>query len=484
MADFLQDFNAANIHSGNGGSGGRGGDVGAHNVIGNSNTVNNVNISFTGPQIIVNSKGVSLDVGSDESKDYTRKYVSLGRGDKKEPSLMTSEDPFPWKVSQSEEGFKLGTPDSDLAISIGSTATVAPPADPNTQLYILEDTEANHDAIKNGTFIKKRGAQQDEQEPADQLEGSGATNSPANDQGQGTPATNLSPVAKGSQINVTVNDLSGSGQAVEMLRDIRNFFTSDGVKNLVICLGHHRLCLDDAKTPSPAKSPAIPETSNDEAAPSYSPPSYTASECTGFPMGYFRIRAAGSNHFNHYWSPLSFETHEDGNGFSLATLDPRGDKESQVFFINSRGNLCCGSNGAEIDVFGNTVILCHSRPRTQPWPNPWSHPLPTFTYSPKTKLITVQFHVDPVVTDQWPRHEREWKGKEFVLAGRSAAYTKVPTFDSVARWAPPAMKIGERWTSRAGRSVPHYYSLAVEDKPLNFSAQDLNRMRWEIEQVE
>ncbi|KAF8907836.1 hypothetical protein CPB84DRAFT_239230 [Gymnopilus junonius] len=288
----------------------------------------------------------------------------------------------------------------------------------------------------------------------------------------------------GSQINVTITDLSGTGNAASVLKDVQNFFTSDGVKNLVICLGHHQITEHPLSGVPP--SPAVFSSVANEAVHSPSSatdPSAATNECTGFPTGFFRIRAAGSNHYYHYWSPNFFETYEDGNSLCLWTLNHQGDKESQVFFINSRGNLCCGQNGAEIDVLGSAVILTHNRPRTQPWPNPWPHPLPAFSYSPKTNFITVKFSIDPVPSDRWPRPEKEWKGKEYVLAARSAEDTRVPKFESIARWAPLVPRIERRWTNRAGYEVPHYYKLAVEERPYNLLAQDLNRLKWEIEPV-
>jgi len=112
--------------------------------------------------------------------------------------------------------------------------------------------------------------------------------------------------------------------------------------------------------------------------------------------------------------------------------------------VNSKGNLSLGSNGAEIDVMGmyqtscfnieihaslgNVLITTLSRQRTEPWPNPWSHPLPTFSYSEESKMITVKFYIDPVVSDHWPRAESKWREKTFALAARSVVGTVIPAF--------------------------------------------------------
>jgi hypothetical protein len=127
-------------------------------------------------------------------------------------------------------------------------------------------------------------------------------------------------------------------------------------------------------------------------------------------------------------------------------------------------------------------MLTHDRERTEPWPNPWSHPLPTFSYSEESKIITVKTHADPLVANHWPRPESEWKGKDFAVAARSVVATKNRSFQEIVRWAPHSAQHGTQWTSRVGHGSPanSWHNLGVEEKGKNMRLEDLNRMKWEF----
>lgn len=171
--------------------------------------------------------------------------------------------------------------------------------------------------------------------------------------------------------------------------------------------------------------------------------------------------------------------------------------------MNSKGNLSLGSNGAEIDVMGmyqtscfnieihaslgNVLITTLSRQRTEPWPNPWSHPLPTFSYSEESKMITVKFYIDPVVSDHWPRAESKWREKTFALAARSVVGTVIPSFQEIASWAPDSAKSTIRWADSDSvgyeRHAHAWDNLGVEEIGENMERDDLLRMQWEIERL-
>jgi hypothetical protein len=88
---------------------------------------------------------------------------------------------------------------------------------------------------------------------------------------------------------------------------------------------------------------------------------------TGFPSGYFRVRAAGTEN---YLSVLHDETNRDGNALCLWHLDRKKDSYVRqifcphtssneknllstfvkIFFINPWGALCCKHGGVAIDV--------------------------------------------------------------------------------------------------------------------------------------
>ncbi|KDR68686.1 hypothetical protein GALMADRAFT_1022840 [Galerina marginata CBS 339.88] len=202
---------------------------------------------------------------------------------------------------------------------------------------------------------------------------------------------------------------------------------------------------------------------------------------TGFPFGYFRIRTSGTDGDSKYLIPHYGET-QDGNALVLGNLDRHTDKF--VYFINAWGALCCKEGGVSIDVINNKLVVAHNRPttETQQWPNPWSHYLPSFSYSRQTKLITIQFHADPLLCEPWPRPESEWKDKKFVVTTRCPMVTRVCRFSEIARWA-PSSELRPQWTSRGGDHWPVHgqFNVAVEEMLENFGEEDLKRMQWEIE---
>lgn len=63
------------------------------------------------------------------------------------------------------------------------------------------------------------------------------------------------------------------------------------------------------------------------------------------------------------------------------------------------------------------LVLRHRRPVSHPFPNPYSHPLPRFSYDGATQLITVTFAFDPTYpTTASPDTARStWKDKMYVL---------------------------------------------------------------------
>ncbi|KJA24267.1 hypothetical protein HYPSUDRAFT_86223 [Hypholoma sublateritium FD-334 SS-4] len=139
----------------------------------------------------------------------------------------------------------------------------------------------------------------------------------------------------------------------------------------------------------------------------------TGRECSGFPTGFFRIRAVGSSL---YWSLHCADSGRDGNLLMLWALVD--EEDSQAFYIDKRGELClCGGH---VDVLGNALVYTKTRAPTVPWPNPWSHPMPTFSYSEQRKSISVKFYADPCVSGRWPRAEKEWREKVFVVAAQCA----------------------------------------------------------------
>ena len=84
----------------------------------------------------------------------------------------------------------------------------------------------------------------------------------------------------------------------------------------------------------------------------------------------------------------------------------------KVFFIDNNGALCARASGHALDVESQLfpfpkqipihlgapdgrLVLRHRRPLTQPYPNPYSHPLPRFHFHSDTGRLTVKFENDP-----------------------------------------------------------------------------------------
>jgi len=131
----------------------------------------------------------------------------------------------------------------------------------------------------------------------------------------------------------------------------------------------------------------------------------------------------------------------------------------------------------------NALIVAHRRPPTQPWPNPWSHDLPDFTYCRETQTIAVKFYCDPSASVFWPRPESEWRDKEFIVVSRPKAAVSVLGFESVSRWA-LSTTCAFRWTERVGDkwSENGHHGVAVEEKG-SYDPKDVQRMEWIIEGV-
>ncbi|KAF8871742.1 hypothetical protein CPB84DRAFT_1800521 [Gymnopilus junonius] len=243
---FSQDFEGSDIRTGDGGYGGRGGDIGSYNMTSNSNNVNKTSFNFYGPQFIVNAEGRSLDLSlSDKSEvisypfhgglnqqwlvqddgnegvtlmsNYNKSFVALGES-RQGSSLVSSNQPFYWNIDKDDGGYKLTALHSDLVLSLGDVPALRLSSDaPGTRLYILENTPENKAAIKSGKIIP-----------------------PAAPSMTTTSDMARKSFSTGANINIIINDISGSGNAANALRGLQNFLESDGVKNLTICLGHHQ----------------------------------------------------------------------------------------------------------------------------------------------------------------------------------------------------------------------------------------------------
>ncbi|KAF8079013.1 hypothetical protein FPV67DRAFT_1444215 [Lyophyllum atratum] len=138
----------------------------------------------------------------------------------------------------------------------------------------------------------------------------------------------------------------------------------------------------------------------------------------GFPTGYFVLRNIATNRV----LDVTGDGIEDGteiilwsdNDTSLVETRRRPEANNQVFFIDTSGALCSRSSGHAVDIEGDKLVLRHRRPISHPFPNSYSHPLPTFSYSPENGEILVHFTSDPAYPPPEQRSDT-WKNKSYLL---------------------------------------------------------------------
>ncbi|KAJ6611484.1 WD40-repeat-containing domain protein [Mycena sp. CBHHK59/15] len=139
----------------------------------------------------------------------------------------------------------------------------------------------------------------------------------------------------------------------------------------------------------------------------------------GFPAGYFVIRSVASNRL----LDVTMDDIEDGTDLVLwpekdsSIVETRRNPEAnnQVFFIDTSGALCSRSAGHAIDIQDDRLVVRHRRPISLPFPNAYSHPLPTFSYSPQTGEISVHFASDPSHPPPSANPSDAWKRKTYIL---------------------------------------------------------------------
>ena len=98
-------------------------------------------------------------------------------------------------------------------------------------------------------------------------------------------------------------------------------------------------------------------------------------------------------------------------------------------------------------------------------------------------MISVKFYADPLISSDWPRPDKEWKDKKFIVAARSPTPTRVHHLNEISKWALPSSFI--LWTNRAGDKweANGERTLGIEEKEKMTELEDVNRLRWVLEQV-
>jgi hypothetical protein len=78
----------------------------------------------------------------------------------------------------------------------------------------------------------------------------------------------------------------------------------------------------------------------------------------------------------------------------------------------------------------------------------------------------------------WPRPEKDWKEKEFLIATRSTSHVRAPRLDDIARWAPNSKAI--HWSAHGGRVWGPRDKCNVGVEEYTGIVEHAERMKWDI----
>ncbi|KAH8992379.1 hypothetical protein EDB92DRAFT_563017 [Lactarius akahatsu] len=139
-----------------------------------------------------------------------------------------------------------------------------------------------------------------------------------------------------------------------------------------------------------------------------------SSNGSGFPSGCFILRSVSSRRLLDVASnsvrdsaPIILWPEKDHSLFENLR---RPEADNQVFFIDSSGTLCARASGHAVDVEDGRLVLRHRHPRTQPYPNAYSHPPPCFRYDGTDRFLTADFECDPAFAGG-----TAWRAKTFYV---------------------------------------------------------------------
>ncbi|KZP20524.1 hypothetical protein FIBSPDRAFT_535684 [Athelia psychrophila] len=186
---------------------------------------------------------------------------------------------------------------------------------------------------------------------------------------------------------------------------------------------------------------------------------------------YFLIREKGTNnHLGTYWA-----SDTEGVQLQLWHRHLKGrDAKSQIFFIDNSGALCHAASGLAIDIIDDVPVLRRRRP-VSGRPNPWSHPLPEFSFV--NSQIRVKFLSDPSLPsctdDMYP--DDSWATKNFVLAARTEKDCHMHPISDFSPWIPAAM-VGSFEYQAEGNHEKQWRAL-VEERTKDVGG---DRTSWEI----
>ncbi|KAJ3512165.1 hypothetical protein NLJ89_g3675 [Agrocybe chaxingu] len=244
--------------AGDGGSGGRGGDVNhtTYNFFTSRPFDGSLNQMWT---LEDRQNGKFAIVSVDKAQYLSAKGEDVG--------LRLSQTAQLWRVIPDGSAFKIVSPESGLALTLGRDGGLSPlsaKGDVNQSLYILESTPENQERIKSGRFAQGPPASrllQGDNKISAQTEAKAGENlqAPNKQTARRTevPTPNQTPIdipgAAGlAGMNVTINYYGGSPSDTNVLEELRKFLALDGARNLVVFLGQPLLSTAPFASPSTA----------------------------------------------------------------------------------------------------------------------------------------------------------------------------------------------------------------------------------------
>ncbi|KZP17337.1 hypothetical protein FIBSPDRAFT_865004 [Athelia psychrophila] len=186
---------------------------------------------------------------------------------------------------------------------------------------------------------------------------------------------------------------------------------------------------------------------------------------------YFLIREKGTADY----LINSCRSNVEGIHLHLWPQEIANDK-SQIFFIDNSGALCHAVSGLAVDIVDDVPVLRRRRP-VSGRPNPWSHPLPEFSFV--NSQIRVKFLSDPSLPactdDMYP--DDSWATKKFVLAVHTEKEFHEHSISDFSPWIPTAMVGSFEYRTKGNRNHNKKYRVLVEETTEDVGGE---RTSWEI----
>ncbi|KAF7980704.1 hypothetical protein HWV62_37163 [Athelia sp. TMB] len=187
---------------------------------------------------------------------------------------------------------------------------------------------------------------------------------------------------------------------------------------------------------------------------------------------YFLIREKGTdNHLGDYWcrskEGVQLQLWPRQNVWSMV-------KMSQLFYIDRSGALHHAASGLAVDIIDDVPVLRRSKPNCTT-PNPWSHPLPQFSFV--NAQIRIKFLSDPSLPsctgDLYPNDS--WATKDFLLATRPEKDFHMHPISDFAPWIPAAVTGSLPYD--CGANHDKQWRVLVEERTEDVGGK---RTSWEI----